>query len=69
MNVSGDNQLIPFGSIIGNDLDWLYSLNPNNSSAPTSLVSNTPAKKVSIKADRILLDEGSRINLSGGGDL
>ena len=69
VNVSGDNQLIPFGSIIGNDLDWLYSLNPNNSSAPTSLVSNTPAKKVSIKADRILLDEGSRINLSGGGDL
>lgn len=69
VNVSGDNQLIPFGSIIGNDLDWLYSLNPNNSSAATRLVSNTPEKQVSIKADRILMDEGSRINLSGGGDL
>lgn len=69
VNVSGDNQLIPFGSIIGNDLDWLYSLNPNNSSAATRLVANTPEKQVSIKADRILMDEGSRINLSGGGDL
>lgn len=69
VNVSGDNQLIPFGSIIGNDLDWLYSLNPNNTSAATSLITNTPAKQVSIKAERIVMDEGSRINLAGGGDL
>lgn len=69
VNVSGDNQLIPFGSIIGNDLDWLYSLNPQNSSAAKNLITNTPAKQVNIKADRIEMDEGSRINLSGGGDL
>ncbi|HNG61453.1 MAG TPA: hypothetical protein PKZ52_16640, partial [Cellvibrionaceae bacterium] len=66
VNVSGDNQLIPFGSIIGNDLDWLYSLSPL---ANTTLIDNTPLKQVNIKAERILLDEGSRINLAGGGDL
>lgn len=69
VNVSGDNQLIPFGSIIGNDLDWLYSRKPQASDVQTILINNTPLKQVNIKADRIQLDEGSQINLSGGGDL
>ncbi|MEY4588606.1 MAG: hypothetical protein RL497_682, partial [Pseudomonadota bacterium] len=68
LNVSGNGLLIPLGEITGNDLGWLYRLDATDNDT-TYLLKNSPGKKVEIKADRIVMDEGSQIDLSGGGDV
>jgi filamentous hemagglutinin family protein len=59
-SVSADGQLIPYGST-QNGQQWLY--------AATTLVGAPPAKQVSIKGATVDLQKGSKVDLSGGGDI
>ncbi|MCX7099392.1 MAG: filamentous hemagglutinin family protein [Methylococcales bacterium] len=61
-SVSADGQTIPFGITEGG-LEWLYPIGNQN------LIVTSPQKTITIKADKILRDEGATIDLSGGGDL
>lgn len=61
-SVSAAGQTIPFGITEGG-LEWLYPIGNQN------LIVQSPQKNISIKADKILRNEGAVIDLSGGGDL
>jgi len=63
-SVSGAGQLIPFGQTY-NRRDWLYPVESNN-----ILVFDTPPeKKLVLSGAEIDLQQGSVVDLSGGGDL
>lgn len=63
-SVSGDGQTVPFG-VVQAGLDWLYPLDTIR-----NLVFDTPPeKKLLLEAPELLLEQGSVVNLSGGGNL
>lgn len=57
--------LIPFGMLRGGDIDWIY---PLDSRYPL-VISAPPEKRVDIVADKVTMDAGATVNLSGGGDI
>jgi len=79
-SVAADNQLIPLGVTQGG-LDWLLPLSGTSNSLvvddPTqgngetdkNLIFEAPQKKITVKADKILKEDGALVELSGGGDL
>lgn len=66
LDVSAGNQQIPFGRIQGGDILWSYLINP--SKAPL-LIDKAPEKSVAISAPVVSMEQGSQINVSGGGDV
>ncbi len=63
-SVSAAGQTIPFGVTQGG-LDWLYPLD----SIRNLVFSAPPEKKLLLEAPEVILAKGSKIDLSGGGDL
>lgn len=63
-SVSGAGQLIPFGRTYSG-LDWLYPIESNN----ILVFDAPPEKKLVLSGSEIDLQEGSVVDLSGGGDL
>jgi filamentous hemagglutinin family protein len=64
MSVSGDGELIPFGSV-QNGKSWIYQVDP----ATSTLIPSPLAKQISLNAPAITIASGARADLSGGGDL
>ncbi|MBS3965071.1 MAG: filamentous hemagglutinin family protein [Methylomonas sp.] len=63
-SVSGEGNIVPFG-VLQAGLDWLYPLD-----GIRNLVFNTlPEKKLVLEAPDIDMQQGSVVNLAGGGDL
>ena len=67
LNVSGNGELIPFGQILGNDEYWSYQT--TSDAASRQIYNQPPEKRVTLTADSVVMDKGSQVNLSGGGDL
>lgn len=65
IDVSANNQIIPFGRLRGGDINWIY---PIDYSQPI-LVDAPPEKRVDLVARSIAMDAGSTVSLSGGGDI
>ncbi|NOT12378.1 MAG: filamentous hemagglutinin N-terminal domain-containing protein [Methylococcaceae bacterium] len=66
-SVSAEGQIIPLGITEGGQ-DWFLPL-VNSVGNNIKPLLELPEKKITIEADRILRDEGSVIDISGGGDL
>ena len=63
-SVSATDLLIPFGLSSGG-LDWLYPLDSSR-----NLVFNTPSEKqIVLTSPEVILQKGSKIDISGGGNL
>lgn len=63
-SVSAKDQIIPIGVTVGG-LDWLYPLD-----TVRNLMFNTPPeKKLVLNAPEVILAKGSKVDISGGGDL
>ncbi|PPD29715.1 MAG: filamentous hemagglutinin [Methylomonas sp.] len=79
-SVSAAGKMIPLGVTQGG-LEWMLPLagtgsnmnvvNPDIAASDTDrkFIFDAPQKKISVAADRILRDEGAKMDLSGGGDL
>jgi filamentous hemagglutinin family protein len=67
LNVSGGQELIPFGEVLGNEEAWVYQ--PQNALTSRRFFTAPPDKKVTLNARKVIMADGSRINISGGGDL
>lgn len=67
-SVSAENQIIPFGEIDSAD-NLIYRTNPSLEFNSQRLFTQALAGRVTIQADDIDLQAGSRIDLAGGGDL
>ncbi|MFT3930554.1 MAG: filamentous hemagglutinin family protein [Spongiibacteraceae bacterium] len=65
IDVSGNNQLIPFGRLQGGDISWIYPLDP----AHPLVIEQAPEKQVLLDAKDVAMEQGSRVELSGGGDI
>lgn len=63
-SVSGQGRIIPFG-VTQAGLDWLYPLD----SIRNLVFSTPPEKKLVLNAPELILEKGSTVDLSGGGDL
>lgn len=66
-SISAEGKQIPLGRLQGEDLLWSYSTNGGS-----ALIINSetlPDKNVTLKADSIDIQQGSKIDLSGGGDM
>jgi filamentous hemagglutinin family protein len=63
-SVSAKDQMIPFGVTVGG-LDWLYPLD----TVRNLMFSAPPEKKLVLQAPEVILDEGSTVDISGGGNL
>ncbi len=64
LSVGSGGLSIPFGRTQAG-LDWIYPL----AQQQTLLIDNPPAKRIELQADTLDLMPGSRIDISGGGDL
>ncbi len=79
-SVSAKNLLIPLGVTQG-ELLWQLPLSGTsnnlvvadptlgNSDTDKNLILQAPQKKITVKADKILQDDGALLDISGGGDL
>lgn len=79
-SVSAAGKVIPLGVTQGG-LEWMLPLagtgsnmnvaNPDIKASDTDkkFIFDAPQKKISVTADKILRDEGAKMDLSGGGDL
>lgn len=65
LDVSANNQLVPFGRIQGGDILWSYVIDPKH----PLLIETAPEKSVSVSAPSVSMDKGSQIDVSGGGDI
>lgn len=66
-STSAEGAIIPFGATQAG-LDWVYSLRPNT----TLVVGDTtpiPQQTESLDGERVAIDSGAVIDVSGGGDL
>ena len=63
-SVSGRGLLVPFGITQGG-IDWLYPLDQFNN----KVITTAPEKAIVLKAANISYQPGSRLDISGGGDL
>ena len=63
-SVSAEGLTVPFGST-SNGKDWLYALNGNTNLPITA----PPEKRIALKAAVMTVQNGAKIDLSGGGDL
>jgi filamentous hemagglutinin len=63
-SVSANGLLIPYGST-QNGTQWTYS----PSASLTEIVTQPPAKQVSLTGDSVNINRGATLDLSGGGDL
>jgi filamentous hemagglutinin family protein len=63
-SVSGDGQLVPFGSTEFG-ADWLYRVNAGSA----RVFESAPAKRIVTKAPDINIAPGSVVDVGGGGDL
>lgn len=63
-SVSGADQLIPFG-VTFSGLDWLYPIESTN----ILVFDAPPEKKLVLSGPEVVLEKGSTVDLSGGGDL
>ncbi|HQS99775.1 MAG: filamentous hemagglutinin [Hydrogenophilales bacterium 16-64-46] len=62
------NSLIPFGKT-QNGRDWVVDLDPANVPAGQLVVDALPDKAIRVSAATVEMQDGARIDLSGGGDL
>lgn len=70
ISVSGEDNLIPFGRVRGEDIDWIYSLrNPTNPSLDPVIIDGLRQKRIQLEAPNVQAEAGSQIDLSGRGDL
>lgn len=65
IDVSAHDLLIPFGRLRGGELNWIYPIDPN---APL-VITSPPQKSVVLSAPTIQMDDGAKVDLSGGGDI
>jgi len=65
-SVSNTGTVIPYGSTV-DGVEWQFNPVPNASAAPD--LSAPPAKFVSVNGNRISLNPGAMVDLTGGGDL
>ena len=63
-SVSADGMLIPYGST-SNGTQWTYSSGAN----VTNVLTQPPAKQVSLNGTDVNVQSGANVDLSGGGDL
>lgn len=65
-SVSGDGLTVPFGQGSGG-LNWLY---PLDSAGNTNIVIDSPPeKRLALTGKDVALNDGAKVDLSGGGDL
>ncbi|MDT8406750.1 MAG: filamentous hemagglutinin family protein [Methylococcales bacterium] len=67
-SVSAGDSLIPFGRVSGGT-EWLFSLDNVGSRNIVLNAENLPNKRLLLNGAQVDLQEGARIDLSGGGDL
>ncbi len=65
-SVSGDGLTVPFGQGSGG-LNWLYPL--DSSGNTNSVIDSPPEKRLSLTGKDVALNDGAKVDLSGGGDL
>jgi hypothetical protein len=63
-SVSANGLLIPYGST-QNGTQWTFNAAPNF----TQILTQPPAKQVSLSGDSVNINSGATLDLSGGGDL
>jgi len=63
-SVSADGLIIPYGST-ANVTQWTYSPAPGY----TNIVTQPPAKQISLQGPEVTVNSGAKVDLSGGGDL
>ncbi|HXW74487.1 MAG TPA: filamentous hemagglutinin family protein [Steroidobacteraceae bacterium] len=63
-SVSSDGRVIPYGAT-SNGVQWTYSPGAN----VTNVLSQPPAKQVSLNGTDVDVQSGATVNLAGGGDL
>lgn len=73
ISVSANGLTIPFGQTQGG-LDWIYQLSPGSGGLTQVYGIGTgdlllPQKQVNLTADKLTVNQGATIDLSGGGDL
>jgi len=66
-SVSAEQQIIPLGITQGGQ-EWLLPL-VDAVGGNRKPILESPQKKITVKADKILRDDGALVDLSGGGDL
>jgi hypothetical protein len=64
--VSGSGLTVPFGRGSANE-NWLYPL--NNQGSLNVVIDTPPEKRIALNGSAINLQNGAKIDLSGGGDL
>ena len=64
LSASADGAVIPFGTL-QNGIDWVYDLGDGK----IVTIAAPPEKRIRLSAASVDLQSGSRIDLSGGGDL
>lgn len=62
-SIAATGATVPFGRTQGG-LDWLYPLGGQN-----LVIAAPPAKRLVLESDRLNLNAGARVDISGGGDL
>ncbi|MBL1265986.1 filamentous haemagglutinin family protein [Methylomicrobium sp. RS1] len=65
-SVSGDGLTVPFGQVSGG-MNWLYPL--DTTGAINRLIDTPPEKRLTFSGQDIALQDGAKVDLSGGGDL
>jgi filamentous hemagglutinin len=63
-SVSAAGAVIPYG-VIANDSQWTYS----SAAGYTNVLTQPPAKQITLNASDVSVNSGAKIDLSGGGDL
>ena len=65
-SVSGADLTVPFGQGSGG-LNWLYPLDSTGNT--NKVIDSPPEKRLTLNGKHIALNEGAKVDLSGGGDL
>ncbi len=67
-STSGDGLTIPFGNVQGG-FDWVYELPNGRIAVFDGSRQFLPAQRIDIDAERVALQAGATVDVSGGGDL
>jgi filamentous hemagglutinin family protein len=69
-SVSADGQIIPYGTMIGGT-GWVYDLAWLAAGTPSASVTLTapPSKQINVQGNKVAINSGATVDLSGGGDL